>query len=145
GMISSDILSKSPAPFADAMEIIGGEWGRYLVAGGAAIAAFGALNGWILIMGQVSMATAEDNLFPRVFKKKNSKDVPVLGMAIGSALTSVVMLMNYSEGLVEQFRFIILLTTLCCLIPYLFSTASYLLIVIERKFSNQNWPSAVVI
>lgn len=143
GMISSDILSRSPAPFADAMEIISGEWGRYLVAAGVAIAAFGALNGWILIMGQVSMATAEDHLFPRVFKKKNSNKVPALGMVIGSALTSVVMLMNFSEGLVEQFRFVILLTTLCCLIPYLFSTAAYLLIVIERKYSNQNWLSVI--
>ena len=41
------VLAKAIA-FADAMDIIAGGWGRSLVAAGAAIAAFGALNGWIL-------------------------------------------------------------------------------------------------
>ena len=139
GMIPSEILSKSPAPFADAMEIMTGEWGRDLIAAGAAIAAFGALNGWILIQGQISMATAKDDLFPRVFRKENKKGVPALGMVIGSILTSIVMLMNYTDGLVEQFKFIIVLTTLCCLIPYLFSTAAYILILATRKIPNLKW------
>lgn len=145
GMISSDTLSRSPAPFADAMEIISGNWGRNIVAAGAVIAAFGALNGWILVQGQVAMATAKDNLFPRVFKKENKNGVPILGLILGSVLTSGLMLMNYSEGLVEQFRFLILLTTLCTLIPYLFTTASYLLIVIENKFTGRSWIAATVV
>ena len=43
------------------------------------------------------------------------------------------MLMNYSEGLVEQFKFIILLSTLCTLVPYLFSAASYVAISLDRE------------
>lgn len=139
GMIPSDVLSKSPAPFADAMEIMTGKWGRDLVAGGAAIAAFGALNGWILIQGQIAMATAKDDLFPRIFRRENKKGVPALGIVIGSILTSIVMLMNYSDELVEQFKFIILLTTLCCLIPYLFTAASYVLILLGKKLPNLKW------
>ena len=139
GMIPSDILSNSPAPFADAMNTIAGGLGRNLVAAGAAIAAFGALNGWILIQGQIAMATAKDNLFPRIFKRENKKGVPTMGIIIGSILTSGVMLMNYSEGLVEQFKFMILLTTLCCLIPYLFSAAAYILILVQRKSTNFKW------
>ena len=145
GMIPSDILSTSPAPFADAMEIMAGEWGRDVVAAGAAIAAFGALNGWILIQGQIAMATSKDDLFPRIFRKENKKGAPAVGMVIGSTLTSVVMLMNYSEGLVEQFKFIIVLTTLCCLVPYLFSTASYLLILVERKIPKLKWVPEVTL
>lgn len=139
GMIPSDILSKSPAPFADAMAMIAGEWGRGLVAAGAAIAAFGALNGWILIQGQIAMATANDDLFPRIFRKENRNGVPALGIIIGSVLTSIVMLMNYSDGLVEQFKFIILLSTLCVLVPYLFTTAAYVLILVELKRPNLKW------
>ena len=120
GMIPSDILSTSPAPFADAMEIMAGVWGRDLVAAGAAIAAFGALNGWIL-------------------RRENKKGVPALGMVIGSILTSMVMLMNYAGGLVEQFKFIVTLSVLSALIPYLFTTAAYMLILINKKFSEQNW------
>ncbi|MGF1557673.1 MAG: amino acid permease [Flavobacteriaceae bacterium] len=139
GMIPSEALSRSPSPFADAMDIIAGAWGRDVVAAGAAIAAFGALNGWILIQGQIAMATAKDNLFPSIFKRENKKGVPAMGIVIGSLLTSIIMLMNYTDGLVEQFKFMILLTTLCCLVPYLFSTAAYILILVQRKSPNHNW------
>jgi len=145
GMIPADVLSKSPAPFADAMDIIAGGWGRGLVAAGAAIAAFGALNGWILIQGQIAMATAKDDLFPRIFKKENKNGVPALGIIIGSVLTSIVMLMNYSDGLVEQFKFIILLSTLCVLVPYLFTSAAYVLILAERKQPNLKWLPEIVL
>lgn len=145
GMIPSEILSKSPAPFADAMHIISGEWGRGLVAAGAAVAAFGALNGWILILGQIPMATAKDDLFPRIFRKENKKGVPVLGMIIGSLLTSIVMLMNYAGGLVEQFKFIIILSSLTALIPYLFTTAAYMLILVERRIPKLKWLPEVIL
>lgn len=138
GMIPMDLLALSPAPFADAMGIIGGEWGKNLVAAGAAIAAFGALNGWILVQGQIAKATAMDDLFPSIFKRDNKNGVPIWGLVIGSCLTTLVMLMNYTEGLVEQFRFIILLTTLCSLIPYLFSSAAYVLIALEKLKPGNN-------
>ncbi len=143
GMIPPNVLATSPAPFADAMAIMTNEWGRNLVAAGAAISAFGALNGWILIQGQVAKAISKDDLFPRVFRKENKKGVPVLGIIIGSILTSAAMLMNYADGLVEQFKFLILLTTLCCLVPYLFSSVAYLLIVIGRQLPNVKWVPVV--
>ncbi len=137
GMIPAAVLAGSPSPYADAMDIISGEWGRDLVAAGAAIAAFGALNGWILVQGQVAGATAKDRLFPAVFRRLNRNGVPVYGIVIGSFLTSAVMLMGYTDGLVEQFRFIILLATLCCLVPYLFSMAAYVLLVIQRNTNTR--------
>jgi APA family basic amino acid/polyamine antiporter len=136
GILPIEKLSTSPAPFAEAAILIGGENFGYFVAAGAAIAAIGALNGWILIMGQMSMATAQDGLFPKIFKKENDKGVPVLGLIIGSLLSSVIMLMNYTEGLVDQFEFMVLLTTLTCLIPYLFTAAAYGLILIDRKLNT---------
>ncbi|WP_019670597.1 amino acid permease [Eudoraea adriatica] len=139
GMVPLGELAISPAPFADAMGIMTGELGRGLVAGGAAIAAFGALNGWILIVGQLPKATAKDKLFPGIFKKENKKGVPVYGMLIGSALASAVMLMNYTEGLVEQFRFLILLGTMIAVVPYLFTAAAYVSILLEKKLPSQPW------
>ena len=132
GILPIDQLMTSPAPFAEAGKIIGGEYTGYFVAAGAAISAIGALNGWILIAGQLPMATARDNMFPRVFKKQNNKEAPYLGLIIGSVLSSIVMLMNFSEGLVDQFEFIALLTTLTALIPYLFVAAAYVIITINK-------------
>jgi APA family basic amino acid/polyamine antiporter len=132
GMIPLDRLSESTAPFADAMQLMAGDLGGGLIAAGAAIASFGAMNGWILIQGQVAEATAKDRLFPGIFRKENTKGVPVWGLVIGSALSSLVALMNYTDGLVEQFRFMILLSTFCTLIPYLFASAAFVSLSLQR-------------
>ncbi len=137
GIVPLEQLIVSPAPFADAMKVMTGDTGSFIVAGGAAIAAFGALNGWILIQSQMAQAISNDGLFPKVFQKINSRGVPIWGIIIGSVLSSIVMLMNYTEGLVEQFKFIILLSTLCTLVPYLFSAAAYVAISLEGPKSKK--------
>ncbi len=139
GILPVDILKESPAPFAEAGKIIGGEYIGYFVAAGAAIAAIGALNGWILITSQIPMATAKDDLFPKIFKKENKNGVPIFGLIIGSVLTSIVMLMNFTNGLIDQFEFIVLLSTLAALIPYLFVAASYVLVIIDKKLHANNY------
>ncbi len=127
GMIPAAQLKTTVTPFADAATIIWGTGAKYWVSAGVAIAAFGALNGYILIQGQLPAAIAKDRLFPAIFAKKNSKGVPAIGVAISSVLVSFFMIMNYTKGLVDQFKFLILLTTLTVLIPYLFSTAAYII------------------
>ncbi len=133
GVLPTEILQNSAAPFAEAGKIIGGEYTGYFVAAGAAISGIGALNGWILIVAQIPMAAAKDKMFPRIFKKENKNGAPILGLIIGSLLSSIVMLMNFTEGLVTQFTFIVNLTVLTCLVPYLFVSAAYIIILIERK------------
>jgi APA family basic amino acid/polyamine antiporter len=134
GMIPAAQLKNTVTPFADAATIIWGAGAKYWVSAGVAIAAFGALNGYILIQGQLPAAIANDQLFPSIFAKKNSKGVPAIGVAISSVLVSLFMIMNYTKGLVDQFKFLILLTTLTVLIPYLFSTAAY--IIFRLKEAN---------
>ena len=129
GLIPVDSLKTSSAPFADAAAKMWGESARLWVAFGAIVSTFGALNGWILMQGQVPLAMTKDKLFPSVFGKENSKGVPALGIVISSILLSVLMSMNFSKSLVEQFKFMILLSTLTVLIPYLFSAAAYVIIL----------------
>jgi len=145
GMLPVDVLKNSPAPFAEASKLIGGEFAGYFVAAGAAVSAIGALNGWILVSGQIPMATARDKLFPRIFKKENSKGAPAVAIVIGSLLTSVVMLMNFSESLVDQFEIIVLLSTFTALVPYLFTSASYALVIIEHRFHLPGRGRAVIL
>jgi basic amino acid/polyamine antiporter, APA family len=146
GMIPAKSLQHSVTPFADAAELVWGSSARYLVSAGAAIAAFGALNGYILIQGQVPFAIAKDKLFPPLFAKKNGNGVPAIGIIISSVLVSILMCMNYTKGLAEQFKFLILLSTLAILIPYLFSTASYIIILLKNKLtSKSSWVSAILL
>ena len=145
GILPVDDLKISAAPFAEAAKLIAGDYGGYFVAIGVVISGLGVLNGWILIVGQMPMATAKDNLFPRIFKRENKNGAPVIGLIIGSLLSSFVMLMNYTQGLVEQFTFIVEITVLCTLIPYLFTAAAYVLIIIEKKLHANSWVKTFVL
>jgi APA family basic amino acid/polyamine antiporter len=133
GLIPGEVLRHSATPFADAGVILFGPGARYWVSAGVAIAAFGALNGWTLVQSQVPFAIAQDGLFPALFVRVNSKGVPFVGMIVSGAIISLFILMNYSSGLVEQFRTLLLLSVFTMLVPYLFSTAAYLIIRFSRK------------
>ncbi|MCZ6521291.1 MAG: amino acid permease [Bacteroidetes bacterium] len=138
GMIPSQELQVSNAPFADAAAILWGESARYWMAGVACLAVFGVLNGWILLQGQIPLAISRDKLFPAIFARENKKGAPVWGIVISSVLITVVMMMNYTKGLVNTFKFLILIGTITVLIPYLFSAVAYSIMVIEKKFANKN-------
>jgi APA family basic amino acid/polyamine antiporter len=131
GLIPPAELHLSQAPFADAAASIWGEGARYLVAGGAVISTFGALNGWILIQGQMPYAAAKDKIFPKIFAKESKNGTPVSGIVISSILISILMSMNFTRSLADTFTFMILLTTLTVLLPYLFSIIS--LVMLEYK------------
>src|SRR5262245_48328136 len=73
GLLTPDVLSKSTAPFADAARLLGGERAAQAVALGAALSCFGALNGWVLLVGQLPMAVARDGLYPAVFARESGR------------------------------------------------------------------------
>jgi APA family basic amino acid/polyamine antiporter len=128
GVLAPAVLSGSTAPFADAAAAMWGGWASYAVAAGAAIACFGALNGWILLSGQVPYAAAKDGLFPAYFGRLSKNGTPVFGLVVSSVLATVLLSMNYTRGLVGAFTFIILLSTLTTLFPYVMCTAGAFLV-----------------
>ena len=145
GMIPNGALRLSNAPFADAAALIWGEQARSWVALGAIVSTFGALNGWILLQGQIPLAAAKDKMFPSVFKRTNGKGVPVAGIVFSSILISALMLMNFTKGLTDTFTFMILLSTLTVLVPYLFSAAAYGLMILQQRFWKRNAVSKIIL
>jgi APA family basic amino acid/polyamine antiporter len=140
GIVPADALAESTAPFADAATSMYGDWAGDAVAIGAIISAFGALNGWILLQGQVPLAAARDGLFPKVFARTSANGTPVVGLVISSVLITILMLMNYNATLVDQFTFVILLATLTALIPYAYSAAAEVMLFMTEpeRFSGVN-------
>jgi APA family basic amino acid/polyamine antiporter len=126
-LLEPGALGQSRAPFADAARVIGGGGAAAAVALGAAISCFGALNGWVLLVGQLPLAVARDGLFPAVFCRVSARNTPAAGMAIAAVLTTILVAMNYTRGLVDLFTFMILLATLNTLIPYVFCSLAILL------------------
>lgn len=125
GVVSQTALANSSSPFALAAgEMFGGSWDK-IIALVALAATFGALNGWIMLTARVSLAAAEDGLFPEQFARVSGKSkTPVFGLVASSVFVSGLMLMNYTKGLVDAFTFIILLATLTTLVPYAYSAAA---------------------
>jgi APA family basic amino acid/polyamine antiporter len=121
-LVAPEVLGKSSAPFAAAATALGGNWLGTFVGIGAAISAFGSLNGWILVVSQLPMAVANDGLFPRPFARLSSRGVPVTGMLIAGVLSTLLIILNYSQSdtLVEVFSKSLVLSTLATLIPYSF-------------------------
>jgi APA family basic amino acid/polyamine antiporter len=79
------------------------------------------------MVGQMPLAIAEDALFPRAFARRTTAGTPALGTIVAAGLSTALIAMNYTQGLVALFTRIILLATLSTLIPYVFSSlASFL-------------------
>jgi APA family basic amino acid/polyamine antiporter len=127
-LLPRETLSISTAPFVDAVRAQIGPWAAGVVAAGAALSCFGALNGWTLLVGQLPFAVARDGLFPPIFARLSSRGTPAAGLLIAGVLTTVLVCLNYTRGLVELFTFFILLSTLNTLIPYVFSSLALFLL-----------------
>jgi APA family basic amino acid/polyamine antiporter len=131
GLIPNNELITSNAPFSDAARIIWGSWGGYIIAGVGVISCFGALNGWILLQGQMPMAASLDGLLPPKFSRLSKYNTPAFAITISSILASLLMIMNYARGFVEKFTFIILIATLATLLPYLVSSLAQIKLLIK--------------
>ena len=140
GIIPTSELAASTSPFADAAgRIFGGGWDK-VIAVVAMVSTFGALNGWIMLQGRIPLAAANDGLFPKQFARVHGeRRTPVFGLVVSSVLVTGLMLMNYTKGLVDAFTFVILLATLTTLVPYAYSAAAqiYLLITEPASFSGR--------
>ncbi|MEQ6166697.1 amino acid permease [Ekhidna sp. MALMAid0563] len=145
GIIPPEELQYSQAPFADAASIIWGPWAENLVAIGAIISTLGALNGWILIQGQIPAAISRDKLFPSIFSKENKNGVPALSIVLSSILISLLMIMNYAKGLVAAFKFAILLSSMTALIAYLFTSVSYVMVTAKNEGLTSGFKRKVAI
>lgn len=133
-MLPADQLARSASPFADAALKFFGAPGAQLVGLGAIISISGTLNANILLAGQMPRAAALDGLFPAVFRSLNKQGSPAASLLISAGLSSALIVMNYSKGLVAAFTTLILLSTLTTLIPYAVSAAADL--VMQRRESG---------
>lgn len=127
GLAPAEQLKDSAAPMADAAAALWGPAAGIGIAIVAAVSCIGALNGWVLISAQVPLAAARDGLLPRRFARVDARGTPVFGVLASSALASLLVLSNFSDSLVQLFTFSILLSTAATLLPYVVSSAAWLL------------------
>lgn len=117
-LMPPDALAKSNAPFVDvAQQFWGAAAGRWLAVF-AAISAFGALNGWILLQGELPNVMAKGGVFPAAFGRDSEHQTPTFALVFSSGLVTALILMNYQASMVRVFTFMVLLSTTACLVMY---------------------------
>lgn len=129
-------LEGSNAPFADFIALHLGANAGAFISIFAIISALGALNGWILLQGELPAAMARDGVFPAYMAKTSSRGVPVRAHIISSAILSGVVLLNYSKSMAEFFNFLALLATTSCLVMYLMTALAALTLQRRGKLAG---------
>lgn len=124
-LVPPDVLAHSTSPFADAARALG-DWGPKFVAAGALVATAGALNGSVFVAGQLPMAVAIDGLAPRVLALRNCGGAPYVSLIVSGGLSSLLLVANYTRGLIGAFTFLLMMSTLAVLVPLLVSVAAEL-------------------
>lgn len=126
GLVPAATLAQSGAPMADAAGRLWGPGAAIGIAALAAVSTLGAINGWLLVCAQVSLAAAGDGLFPKRFARLNSNGTPAFGILAGALLSTILVISSYSRSLVDLFTFILLISTSAILLPYAASSAAWL-------------------
>ncbi|MGO9989341.1 MAG: amino acid permease [Steroidobacteraceae bacterium] len=119
-------LASSNAPFVDLATHFWGAPAGKLLAVFAAISGFGALNGWVLLQGELPNVLAKNGVFPRIFARDSARFTPTFALLFSSGLVSVLIVMNYQKSMVSVFTFMILLSTTACLVLYLLCSLALL-------------------
>ena len=135
-LLPAEVAAKSPAPFA---ALVGSFWGpaaATTVVFFAAISCLGALNGWVLLQGEVPLALARRGVFPQWFGQVNSRGMPVRAQILGSTLSSLLVAANYTRGLTQLFQFMALLATVATLVLYLVAAVGALRLMVTGRMRS---------
>lgn len=118
-VLPADEIAASAAPFALLFDRFATQGSATAIAACAAFAAVGALNGWVLLQGEVPRAMARMGVLPAWFANGNRAGVPVGSVVTGSGLACLLVLSQLGDGLAEVLAFTITLTTSVSLWLYL--------------------------
>ena len=129
-LVPASELLNSSAPFALAASKILGVTGGTIVSLGALISTLGSLNANTLTAGNLSLAAARDGLLPSKFVILSKNGTPIFTYLLTGAFVSILLILNYTKGVVNAFVFMAMLSTLSTLLAYAFCA------IAEFKFSR---------
>ena len=120
-LVPQATLAASDAPFVTILDsLIGVGNGRWLALF-VVISGLGCLNGWTLLVGELSRTLAIRKLMPESMGRSNRFGAPWVALVVTGAIATFIALMNYSDSLVAGFTFLSVVVTaanlplyLCC-------------------------------
>lgn len=130
-LIPQGELAQASAPFSLLMERFGNAGSGRWLALFVVISGLGALNGWTLLVGEMTRTMAVNGSLPAVFARNNRHGAPLHALLLTGVLASTMIAMSYSQTLVAAFTFITRVVTAANLPLYL--ACSFALIVLWRR------------
>jgi len=125
-------LAASNAPFADLfVRYLGPQYGWWLALS-IVICGLGALNGWTLIVGELTQTLAIRGRFPAAWGKPSRRGTPITAFVVTGIFASIILIMNYSESTTKLFTFFSQLVTAANLPLYLACSLA-VLVVLKRE------------
>jgi basic amino acid/polyamine antiporter, APA family len=119
-------LATSDAPYADLFtRTLGGHYGE-IVAAFVIVSGLGVLNGWTLIVGEVTQCMARHGGLPSALSRENRHRAPARALIVAGIVTSLMLLTNYTESVTKVFALLIVIATAGSL-PLYFASALALL------------------
>jgi basic amino acid/polyamine antiporter, APA family len=104
-------LAASNAPFADLCARFLGPASGKVVAAFVIVSGLGCLNGWTLILGELTVSFARHGGFPQWLGGVNARNAPVRAFVMTTILASIAMVMNYNDSMASAFTLLSLMVT----------------------------------
>jgi basic amino acid/polyamine antiporter, APA family len=143
-LLSGAKTAASPAPLADAIAPVLGPIAGTAIALFAAISAFGCVNGWVLVAGEIPLCLARDGAFPKWFAKTTRLDTPVRALVLAGVVSTLLVLANYSKSMSGLFAFFALVTTVSSLFLYVTVSVAALVHFKERRIQSAILPVVAI-
>lgn len=125
GAVEQAELASSDAAFSVAASNMFGGWAGDAVAAVAVVSCLGAMNGLLLLSGQIPMAAEFDGLAPKVFGKLNLKHAPSTGLIISGTLAAGILALSFSGGgLGDAVAQLVLVSAVATMVSYAFSAGA---------------------
>jgi APA family basic amino acid/polyamine antiporter len=146
GVMPASSLAVSNSPLAEVGVRLFGGLGGGLIVAGAIVSTAGAINASILVGGQTAMAAGRDRLFPASLARLSPRHTPWVSYVLIGAFSSILLVLNFSRGMVAAYEFIILIATLTLIIPYAFSAIASLILQFREPAGGpaRSWTAAAV-
>jgi APA family basic amino acid/polyamine antiporter len=135
-------LAVSNAPFADLFARYLGPASGKLLAAFVIVGALGCLNGWTLIVGELTVSFARHGGFPRAFGRVNAQGAPLWGLLFPGVLASLMLIMNYNDSMAGAFTLLSVVVTATNL-PMYIGCALAVLVLWRRRQIPQPGPREV--
>ena len=92
----------------------------------AAISAFGTCNALLLLSAEVGRSISGANDLPPLFRRTNAAGAPVGSLLVAAGVASLLVLASSTEGFVQVYVFIALVSTVASLVLYAVCAAAAL-------------------